>query len=122
MNADFFASLTELNRQLLIPVQKMGSIAIAHWEKVIQFQRASLEKYAELGITQCKAALQVDDPKRFVEYAATHLAPMNEVCQQIIVDIKRAQFLGVEFLSQAQRLAQENVAPVAQMGREKVAA
>ena len=122
MNTDFFSSLADLNRQLLLPFQKMGSIAIAHSEKVVQFQTASLEKYAELGITQCKAALQVDDPKRFMEYATSHLGYMNEVCQQIIVDIKRAQFLGMEFLSQAQRLAQENVGSVTEMAREKVAA
>ena len=122
MNTDIFPPLTELTKNFMVPVQKLGSIAVANAEKIIQLQTASLEKYAELGITRWKAALQVSDPESFMNYATAQSAHMNEVSQQVIVDMKRAYYLGLEFLTDARKVAEENVVSFTEMTKEKVAA
>ena len=44
MNTDIFVPLTELSKNFMVPVQKLGSITVANAEKMIQFQTASLEE------------------------------------------------------------------------------
>jgi len=98
---------------------KDNTIAIANTEKLVAFQTASLQKYAQLGIAQWKAAAQVNDPESLVAYLTAQRARMTEVGEQVIADTKQAYQLGMDLLSEAQKVPQDNVASVTALTKEK---
>jgi phasin family protein len=119
MDTDIFATLTQQSKSFMAPVQKLNNIAIANTEKVIAFQTANLQKYARVGIAQWKAAAQVNDPESLLAYVTAQGARLTDVSGEIVADTKQAYQLGVDFLSEAQKVAQENVASVTEMTKEK---
>lgn len=119
MNTDILAALTDQSKSFLAPVQKLNTIAIANTEKLADFQTASVQKYTQLGIAQWKAAAQVNDLNSLVTYLGAYSARMTDVGEQIVADAKRAYQLGMDFLSEAQQVTQENVASVTEMAKEK---
>jgi phasin family protein len=101
------------------PVQKLNAIAIANTEKLIAFQTTNLQEYAELGIAQWKTAAEVNDPESLVAYLTAQGARLTEAGEQVIADTKQAYQLGMDFLSEAQKVAQENITSVTDVVKEK---
>lgn len=122
VNTDILATSTQQSKSFMAPVQKLNNIAIANTEKMVAFQAGNLQKYAQLGIAQWKAAAQVNDPESLLEYLTAQGARMTDVSEQIIADTKQAYQLGMDFLSEAQQMAQENVASVTEMTQKKAKA
>lgn len=121
MNTNVLATLTEQSKSFMAPVQKLNTIAIANTEKLVTFQMESLQKYAELGLAQWRAAAQVNDPESLMAYVTAQGGRMTEVGEQMMADAKQAYQLGMGFLSEAQKVTQENVASVTAMTKEKAA-
>jgi phasin family protein len=119
MNTDILATLTEQTKSFMAPVQKLNTIAIANTEKLVAFQTASVQKYAELGLAQWKAAAQVSDPESLMTYVTAQGARMTDVGEQVMADAKQTYQLGMDLLSEAQKVTQENVASVTAMTKEK---
>lgn len=119
MNTDILATVTEQSRSFIAPVQKLNTIAIANTEKLVAFQTASLQKYAELGLAQWKAAAQVNDPESLMAYLTAQGTRMTDVGEQVMADAKQAYQLGMDLLSEAQKATQENVASVTALTKEK---
>jgi phasin family protein len=119
MDTNILATLTEQSKSFMAPVQKLNTIAIANTEKLVVFQMESLQKYAELGLAQWKAAAEVNDPQSFVNYLTAQGARLTDVGKEIVADTKQAYQLGMDFLSEAQKVAQANVASVTKMSKEK---
>jgi phasin family protein len=121
MNTDILATVTEQSKSFMAPVQKLNTIAIANTEKLLAFQTASLQKYAQMGMAQWKAAAQVNDTESLMAYFTAQGARMTSVGNQVIADTKLAYQLGMDFLSEAQKATQENVASVTEMTKVKAA-
>ena len=119
MNTNILATLTEQSKSLMAPVQKLNHIAIATTEKLVAFQTANLQKYADLGFAQWKAAAEVNDPESFVNFLANQDTRLSQVGEALIADTKRAYPLGVDLLCEAQKMAQENVVSVTKTSKEK---
>jgi phasin family protein len=119
MHTDILAPLTKQSKRFMAPVQKFNNLAMAQTEKVITFQTVSLQKYAELGMAQWKAAAAVDDLESLSAYISGQGARMTEVGKQIMADTKQAYQLSTEFVSEAQKVAQENMTSVTEQAREK---
>ncbi len=119
MNTDILATVTEQSKSFMAPVQKLNTIAIANTEKLLAFQTASLQKYAQLGMAQWKAAAQVNDAESLMAYLTAQGARMTDVGNQVIADAKQAYQLGMALLSEAQKVTQENVASVTEMTKVK---
>lgn len=119
MNTDILATLTQQSKSFTAPVQKLNNMAIANTEKLAAFQTASLQKYAQLGIAQWKAAAEVNDLQSLVGYLGAYNARMTDVGEQVVNDAKQAYQLGRDFLCEAQKATQENVASVTEMAKEK---
>jgi phasin family protein len=119
VNTNILATLTEQSKRSMAPVQKLNTIAIANTEKLVVFQMESLQKYAELGLAQWRAAAQVNDPESFIAYVCAQGRRMTEIGEQVIADTKQAYQMGMDLLSEAQKVTQENVASVTKMSKEK---
>jgi phasin family protein len=122
MDTNILATLTEQSKSFMAPVQKLNTIAIANAEKMAVFQIESLQSYVQLGLAQWKAAAQVNDPESFMAYVTAQGARMTEIGEQVIADTKQVYQLGMGFLSEAQKVTQENVASVTAMTKEKATA
>lgn len=119
MNTDILATVTEQSKSFMAPVQKLNTIAIANTEKLLAFQTASLQKYAQMQMAQWKAAAQVNDAESLMAYLTAQGARMTDVGNQVIADTKQAYQLGMDLLSEAQKVTQENVASVTEMTKVK---
>ncbi len=103
----------------MAPVQKLNAIAIANTEKLLAFQTASSQKYAQMGMAQWKAAAQVNNAESLVAYLTAQGARMTDVGNQVIADAKQAYQFGMDLLSEAQKVTQVNVASVTALTKEK---
>lgn len=121
MTTDILATLTQQSKSFLAPVQKLNAIALANTEKLVDFQTTKRKKYAELGLAQWKAAAEVNDPESFVAYLTAQGARLTDIGKEIVADTKQAYQLGVDLLSEAQQVAQENVASVTEVTKGKAA-
>ena len=119
MDTNILAALTEQGKSFMAPVQKLNHIAIANAEKVAVFQIERLQSYIQLGLAQWRGAANVNDLESPMAYLTAQGTHMTAVGEQVIADTKRAYQLGMDFLSEAQKVAQENVVSVTKTSKEK---
>jgi phasin family protein len=94
------------------PIQKLNNLAINNTEKLTAFQLASLQSYTELGVAQLKAASKVHDSDSFLKYLIKQSEYMMRIGAQGVADANTAYQMGVNLVSDAQKVAEENVAVV----------
>jgi phasin family protein len=97
MNTDIFAPLTQQSKRFMAPVRKLNDLAMAHTERVIAFQTASLQKYAKLGIAHWKAAAAVDDLESLSQHLWSQTERTAKVGQQVMADTKQGYQLIADF-------------------------
>lgn len=119
MNTDILSAFTQQSKRFMAPVQKLNDLAIANAEKLIAFQMASVRSYADLGMAQWKAAAEVNDPESFLGYLTKQGARMTSMSEQVVADAKKVYQMGVDFVSNVQKVAQENVSAVTTIATEK---
>lgn len=89
------------------PGQRLSQLAIAQLEKLSTIQMDSMKSYANLGVTQMKAATEVSNPWSLMSYIAKQGSFMTKVGEQMIADAGKIRTLSVDFIEDAQAVAQE---------------
>ena len=121
MYPNIFPMFIDQSKSFMPPVQKLKDLAIANVEKLVAFQVESVRSYADLGVAQWKEASKVNDPESFMDYLAKKSEHMFRVGDQAMADANKACQLGVDFVSDSQKMAQESVGVVKEMPTKKAA-
>jgi phasin family protein len=109
MNNDIIATLTEQSQAVVEPMQKLNKLLVANTEKVAALQLATLQSYADLGISHLKAAADVQDPKGAQAFIAKNGDLAKLVGEKVAADAKAFGQLGTQFNAEVQKLVQESL-------------
>ena len=66
------------------PVVKTNKLAVANFEKLVDFQFKAMQKYVDFGLAQMKAAAEVDSPKAWQAYVGQQVEAANTVRQLVL--------------------------------------
>lgn len=107
MYASMLSAFERYVRDFCAPTQKFNQLAIAQMEKLSTIQMDSMKSSVNLGVAHMKAATEVSDPWSFIAYVAKQGSYMTKVGEQVIADATKIRALGVNFMDDAQAIAQE---------------
>ncbi len=121
MYLNILSIFIDQSKSFMLPAQKLNKLAIANAEKLVAYQMASLQSYADLSVAQWKAASEVNNADSFMDYLAKQSEHMFRVGEQAIADVNKAYQLAIDLVSDSQKMAQENVGVVKAMPTKNVA-
>lgn len=110
--ANEFANVFAQFQSFQAPVVKANKLAVANFEKLVDFQFNAFRSYVDLTVEQLKAASEVNDPKSLQDFLAGRVEVANVVRQKVLDDTKALADLNAGFLAEFSKLAEENVAEV----------
>ena len=90
------------------PMVKMNKTAVHNLEKVVDFQLKSWHKYVDFGMSQLKAAAEIDGPKALQSFMGQQMESANELRQYMIEDFKSLTELSSEIREDMSKIAEEN--------------
>ena len=91
------------------PMAKANQVAVANFEKVVDFQFKAWQKYMDMGINQMKAAAEIDSPNALQAFWGKQLETANTVREQIMDDVKVMAELGNDMKDDFSKLTEDNV-------------
>ena len=93
---------------VLAPVVEFNKMVVKNAEAVINLQLDSMRTYAELGIKNINAGLEVRNPDDLKAYAAAQKDVADEIAARATADVKAFGELGNKFINEARELAEQN--------------
>jgi len=93
---------------VIAPVVEFNRLVLKNAEAAINLQLDSMRTYAELGIKNINAGLEVRNPDEFKAYAAAQKEVAEEIAARASADIKTLGELGAKFFNDARDLAEQN--------------
>jgi phasin family protein len=109
MKNDIIGTLTAQSQAVVEPIQKLNKLVVANTEKVAALQLATLQSYADLGISHLKAAADVQDAKGAQGFIAKNGELAKLVGEKVAADAKAFGQLGTQFNAEVQKLVQESL-------------
>ena len=100
------------NKQLeaaIAPVVAFNKLVLANAENILNLQIASIQAYADLGIKNMSAGLEVRNADDFKAYAEDQKEVARKVTEQVTADVKAIGEINAKFIEDAKALAEENV-------------
>ena len=109
---------------MIEPMVKANKLAVANFEKLVEFQMSAFQAYVDMGLEQLKAASQVNSPQSYQAYLSKQVETANVLRQKMLDDTKALVDLGSGFKDDFAKFAEDNVkefAKVAPKATKKVA-
>jgi len=121
MYEEVFEKFTSQAQEFSAPARRFTSVVVDNVEKLISFQLETARSYAELGLEQLRAALEISvtDPQSVQTYVSNQAKVANTVGQKITDDAKTLAGIGQNFSSEIQKLAKENATFLADIAKPK---
>ncbi|HXH04376.1 MAG TPA: TIGR01841 family phasin [Candidatus Competibacteraceae bacterium] len=95
--------------EALETLQRLHKLGVTNLEKLSALQLASLNYYADLSLQQLKEVLAVQNPQSLQVYLVGQSERARAVGEKVLTDAKQLIRLGLEFHSEAQRVAQDSL-------------
>ncbi|TCO83519.1 phasin family protein [Plasticicumulans lactativorans] len=108
--SDVFATALEQYKTFVAPVVKANKLAVAGFEKLVAFQFATAQSYADLSLARLKAAAEVEDVKGLQAFYTAQLDTVAALRQKLLDDAKALTDLGNGFKAEFDKLAEETAA------------
>lgn len=83
-----FSNIFEQYQSFLNPVVKANRLTVASLEKLVSFQVAAWQSYVDLGLTQLKAAAEVNDPRSLQKFVSDQVEAANVMPQKWLDDAR----------------------------------
>lgn len=107
MTDGIFPNVAANSEKLYAPFFKFNKLAVATAEEFANIELASLRVYAEIGLGQLKAAVEVSDLESFKAFTNSQQAAVKTVSEKLISDAKAFAEVTESFRSEALRIARE---------------
>ena len=109
-------SKVKQNEQLeaaMAPVVAFNKLVMENVEAAFNLQVQALQAYADMGMKNINAGLEIRNPDEFKAYAASQKDVAENVTAQMTADVKALGELNAKFIEKARTLAEENAKVVA---------
>lgn len=101
------AAVDQLN-PVLDPIRELNALAVASTEKLVNFQFGAFKRYAELGIAQWKAAVELKDVAELQDYQSKNAELAKTTADAARADAEAMAELGRAYADKMQKLMQAN--------------
>lgn len=116
-------TIQEQTEQLVTgPARSYAALALDHLEQVVNAQIEAGRAYAEVGLQQARAALDVRDVQGFQAYAENQQKAAKEIGERVKSDAARFASLNEEFVGKTRKLVEDNVASAGKAASKATAA
>ncbi len=95
------------------PARSYASMVLDHVEQLANLQFEAAKAYAETGVQQARAALDVKDPSDVRAYVENQQKVAKELGERLKGDAEKVVSLNQAFAQSAQKFAQDNAQNVA---------
>ena len=101
------------------PARTFATLMLDHIEKLTSLQFESARTYADTGLRQARAALEVKEPSDLQSYVEKQQKVANELSERFKEDVEKVMSLNQAFASKAQKVAQESSKEASQAMEEE---
>ncbi|WP_421621880.1 phasin family protein [Alkalilimnicola ehrlichii] len=101
-------------QEMMSPVRKLNALMLDNTEKLVSFQLDRVRSYADLGIKQMRAALEVNDSKSLQSFMSEQTKLASTLSQQLTDDAKTLATMGEQFGKELQKVSKENISTLQQ--------
>ena len=90
------------------PVRTYASLVLEHFEKLTNLQLETAKTYAETGLHQARAALEVKNPSDLQSYVEKQQQVAKELSDRIQGDVEKVTSLNQAFMQNAQKITEDS--------------
>jgi len=122
MYEEILAKTGDRLNELLAPSRKFNALLIDNLDKFTKFQLDSARAYADLGLEQLRAALQISDANSLQTFVSNQQKLVEAVSKKLASDAETVAALSKDFTAEVQKLAQENASALTLFAKNKAPA
>ncbi|MGF1908467.1 phasin family protein [Vibrio kasasachensis] len=112
MYTDFFKNFNDQTAKQLEPYIKFNKLVTKNVEVMTELQLNAVRTYSEMGLTQMKAATEIQDATSFAVFNSQQLNVLSKLSQQMTDDSNKLQSIASEFKDDVEKLTSENLKTV----------
>ena len=90
------------------PARTYASLVLEHFEKLTNLQLETAKTYAETGLHQARAALEVKNPSDLQSYVEKQQQVAKELSDRIQGDVEKVTSLNQAFMQNAQKITEDS--------------
>lgn len=102
------------------PARTYASLVLDHFEQLTSLQLETAKAYAETGLQQARAALEVKNSSDLQSYLANQQKVTTELSERIKSDVEKVTSLNQAFAKNAQKVTQDSAGEVSKAAEENV--
>jgi len=101
------------------PARTYASLLVDHTEQLVKTQLEATKAYADVGLKQYRAALDIKDQKDLQSYVEGQQKLAQELGERVKGDAEKVVNLNQEFVQKAQKVAEDTTKSAAKTARAK---
>ncbi len=111
---------SQIEKTVAGPARTYASLMLDHFEKLATLQFEAARTYADTGVQQARAALEVKNPSDIQAYFDNQQKVARELGERIKGDFDKVASLNQAFAQNAQKVAQESAQTVSKAAEDNV--
>ena len=109
---------TEIENTVARPARNYASLVLDHFEQLANLQLEAAKAYADTGVQQARAALEVKDSSDVRAYMENQQKVAKEMSERIKDDMERLVSLNQAFAQNAQNVTEESTKKASKAAQE----
>ena len=102
------------------PARTYASLVLDHFEQLTSLQLETAKAYAETGLQQARAALEVKNSSDLQSYVANQQKVTQELSERIKGDVEKVTSLNQAFAKNAQKVTQDSAGEVSKAAEDNI--
>lgn len=111
-NVNFDQANQQFESLFVSPARTYAALTLDYAEKLMSAQYDAAKAYAEVGMSQARAALDIRDAEGLRSYVEGQQKVARDVSERLKNDTEKVVSLNQEFVQQSQKLAEDNLKSV----------
>ena len=111
---------SQIEKTVTGPARTYAGLVLDHFEQLSSLQFESARSYAETGMEQARAALEVKSPSDLQGYVENQQKAAKELGERIQGDVKKVTSLNQTFLQNAKEVSQNSAQEISKAAEEGI--
>ncbi|MFO1350286.1 MAG: phasin family protein [Gammaproteobacteria bacterium] len=90
------------------PLLKANKLAVANFERVVNYQLSALQYYVDLSLAQLRAAAEIDSPQKLYSFFNKQMETATSVRQRFVEDAKALTEISNDIKEDFTKLAEDS--------------
>lgn len=108
-NATIDQATQQVESLFIAPARSYAALTLDYSEKLMATQYDTAKAYAEIGLNQVRAALDIKDAEGLRSYVEGQQQAAKDFSERLKSDTEKVVSLNQEFVQQSQKLAEDNM-------------